>query len=143
MAQLVPELAARRTEIEDAEAKITEFRQGGATDDQMTLLFSGLFNRINTTRTSLISGIARYGLKQQALSEQIDTMGAELREAKAEVASDDYDALDRIEELEDKLRWDTRIYDDRRQSLTFVCESPVLLEQRLFALGRIIAGQLE
>ena len=45
--------------------------------------------------------------------------------------------------VEEKLLWDTRIFDEREQSLTYVCESPVLLEQRLFALAREIMAQLD
>ena len=44
--------------------------------------------------------------------------------------------------MEDKLRWDTRIYQDRQKSLTYVCESPVILEQRAFAVARMIAAEL-
>jgi hypothetical protein len=39
--------------------------------------------------------------------------------------------------------WDMRLYEDRRDSLTYLCEQPVLLEQRAFALARAIAGHLE
>ena len=34
--------------------------------------------------------------------------------------------------------WDTRIFTERQQMLTAVCESPVLLERRLFELARAI-----
>jgi len=44
--------------------------------------------------------------------------------------------------LSEQLNWDTRVYDEREQSLRYVCETPVLLEQRLFALGRHIAEHL-
>ena len=37
---------------------------------------------------------------------------------------------------------DQRIFTDRQQSLSHVCETPVILEQRAFALGRAIAGHL-
>jgi hypothetical protein len=50
--------------------------------------------------------------------------------------------FDRIEELEDTLAWETRIFRDRAQSLTYVCETPVLLEQRAFAIARLIAARL-
>ena len=40
------------------------------------------------------------------------------------------------------LDWDQRIFTERQQSLTYVCETPVILEQRAFALGRIIAAQV-
>jgi hypothetical protein len=39
--------------------------------------------------------------------------------------------------------WDVRIYDDRHSSLSYLCEQPVLLEQRAFALARTIVDQLE
>ena len=44
--------------------------------------------------------------------------------------------------LEEQQLWDTRIYDEREQSLVFVCEQPVLLEQRLFRIGREIMAHL-
>jgi hypothetical protein len=47
--------------------------------------------------------------------------------------------MDRIEALQDGLAWETRIFKDRAQSLTYVCEAPVLLEQRAFAIGRALA----
>ena len=47
-----------------------------------------------------------------------------------------------IEELEDEIAWETRIYADRRRSITFVCESPVILERRAFAVARIVQEAL-
>ncbi len=48
-----------------------------------------------------------------------------------------------IDETEQQLLWDTRVFDEREQSLSYVCESPVLLEQHLFALARQIMTHLE
>jgi hypothetical protein len=42
--------------------------------------------------------------------------------------------------LRQKLAWDTRIFRERSQSLTYVCETPVLLERRAFELARALAG---
>jgi hypothetical protein len=50
--------------------------------------------------------------------------------------------FDRIDALEEELDWSTRIFKDRQQSLTYVCETPVILEQRAFSLGRSIAALL-
>src|SRR5262249_17912598 len=41
----------------------------------------------------------------------------------------------RIEELTNRVEWDTRIFEERRKTMNFVCEVPVLIEQRLFALA--------
>jgi hypothetical protein len=43
----------------------------------------------------------------------------------------------------ERLQWDLRIFEDRRHSLTYACEVPVLIEQRLFALGREIQNHLD
>ena len=46
--------------------------------------------------------------------------------------------FDTVDKLEEQLDWDERIYRDRAKSLTYVCETPVLLEKRLFALAQIL-----
>ncbi|RYI14311.1 MAG: hypothetical protein EON48_11985, partial [Acetobacteraceae bacterium] len=50
--------------------------------------------------------------------------------------------FEKIDAEEEKLDWDVRIFTDRQAQLTYVCETPVILEQRAFALGRAIAGHL-
>ncbi len=52
----------------------------------------------------------------------------------------DFDAIDAEEEA---LDWDQRILTERQQSLTYVCETPVLLEQRAFALGRALSAHID
>ena len=42
--------------------------------------------------------------------------------------------------MRNTLAWDTRIFKQRAQSLNYVCETPVLLEQRAFAIARALAG---
>ena len=45
--------------------------------------------------------------------------------------------------LTDRVEWDTRIFEERRKTMNFVCEVPVLIEHRLFALARAIQQSLE
>jgi hypothetical protein len=47
-----------------------------------------------------------------------------------------------VQELETRFAWDRRIFEERNQALEFVCETPVLLEQRLFEISRKIQGRL-
>jgi len=42
-----------------------------------------------------------------------------------------------------RVEWDTRIFDERIKTIGYVCEVPVLIEQRLFALARAIQQSLE
>ena len=39
---------------------------------------------------------------------------------------------------QDKLLWDIRVYNDRHQSATYVCEVPTLIEQRIGAIARAV-----
>ena len=45
-------------------------------------------------------------------------------------------------ELANQLAWQTRIFEDRRKSTSYVCEVPVLIEKRLFDLGSAIQDVL-
>ncbi len=43
-----------------------------------------------------------------------------------------------IDKLLNQVDWETRIFEERRKSTSYVCEVPVLIEKRLFELGRVI-----
>ena len=139
VAALVPKLVARRTSLEDAAAAIERFAEsaGPDKDARLTRLFAGVFERINAERSRVVAGIERYARKQKALADRIRQEEAALR-AKPGAAADRT-----AQDLETQLRWDTRIYEERLQALTYVCESPVILEQRAFALAREIQNHLE
>jgi hypothetical protein len=49
----------------------------------------------------------------------------------------------KVDELVSRVEWDTRIFDERSRTIGYVCEVPVLIEQRLFALARAIQQALE
>ncbi|MFK8252157.1 hypothetical protein [Ancylobacter terrae] len=142
VADLVPVLAARRTPIDSATTMIDDFaKQAGAgRNKRLTLLFAGVFDQINTQRSRILSGIERYAQHQVDLSKRIRQDSLDLATAKKDT-SDAGKA--KAVELEKQLLWDTRIYDTRTQAVTAVCESPVILEQRAFALARAIQNAME
>jgi chromosome segregation ATPase len=137
-------LAVRRTSIEEAETLVENFAKAATEnrDERLTHLFHAVFERINSERGQLIAGISRYAGRQSGLAERINSLNEEMivLDAKEDKTNDEYDAL---EELVDKIDWDTRIFDERQQSLTYVCETPVILEKRAFALARIIMNRME
>lgn len=138
IAALADRLEQRRLPMEEAEAEIADFAdEAGA--DQLTALMLAIFNRIEPDRSALIAGIARYGLKQVELSEKIESRRAKMSELEA-AETPNFDAIDAEEEA---LDWDQRIFTERQQSLTYVCETPVILEQRAFAIARAIASHLD
>ncbi len=139
--ELAPRLAARRLELDEAKRLIAVFAEN-ADDTRLSLLFSAVFDIVDSERSRLMGGIGRYSGKQIEAAKAIDGKRDEIAVLRENTADDDFDGLDRIDELEDELVWRTRIYDDRRQSLIYVCESPVLMEKRAFALARMIQEHL-
>lgn len=134
---LAARLEQRRLPLQEAEAEIADFA-AGADDARLTALMVAIMGKIEPDRSALIDGIARYGRSQVEMAKRIEERRAAM--AELEGATDpDFDAIDAAEEA---LDWDQRIFTERQQSLTYVCETPVILEQRAFALGRAIAGHL-
>lgn len=104
--------------------------------EKLATVFAAVLSRINAERGQVIGGISRYAHHQTDLARRISEREDEL--AKLHAIPEDQRDLDKLEELQDAQTWDTRIYRDRAQSLTYVCETPVLLEQRAFAIARTL-----
>jgi hypothetical protein len=132
---LVPRLAARRTPIEEAGKLVAEFA-ANASKTQLVGLFAGLFDSLNGERKRILDGIERYGRKQKQLAERI-------RQAQDELPKWQDDESGKYEELQDQIAWDTRIFEERQKSLTFVCEVPILIERRAFDLAHRIAAAVQ
>ncbi len=138
---LVPRLAARRTPLDEAQSAITEFLAGSATKKTETgkLLFAGLFDTLNAQRASVMGGLERVTRKQREAADRIraDTLALQ---ALQDASPPDQPKID---ELGNQLVWETRIFEDRRRVIKFVCEVPTAIDQRLFALGRTIQQDME
>jgi hypothetical protein len=138
---LVSKLAARRTPLEEAEKAITEFLASSAAEKVTTgkLLFAGLFDTLNAQRSSVLNGLERVTRKQREAADKIrsDTLALQ---ALQDASPPDQP---RIDELSNQLIWETRIFEDRRLVIKFVCEVPTAIDQRLFALGRVIQQEME
>jgi DNA polymerase III alpha subunit len=138
---LVARLAARRTPLDDAQKAISDVITGTESERQKKakLIFAGLFKTLNHERSEVMQGIERYFRKQREFSDQIRSKILQLRELQDRPDPDQ----SRIDELTNRVEWDTRIFEERRKTMNFVCEVPVLIEQRLFALARAIQQSLE
>lgn len=134
---LARHIALRRTTMEEAEARIAEFARGREAP-ALTALAQATFAQIERQRSTVMAGITRYAHRQEALDRDIK----EKRDAFARLEAADPPDFDRIDALEREIDWATRIFRDRQQSLNYVCETPVILEQRAFALLRLIAARL-
>jgi hypothetical protein len=137
----VARLAARRTSLDDAQKTIVDFITGSAAErrQKAKLLFAGLFATLNRERNDVMTGIERFFRQQKTFAEKIRVETFELQNLQ--------DAADRdpgkADELANRVDWDTRIFEERRKTISYACEVPVLIEQRLFALARTIQQSLE
>ncbi len=137
---LVAKTAARRTPLDEAQKEVKGYLASSA--DKATagkILFSGLFDTLNAERSSVMSGLERFTRKQRAAAQKIreDTRALQgLQDASQPDQA-------KIDELSNQVLWETRIFEDRRKVVRYVCDVPTTIDQRLFALGRVIQQELE
>lgn len=146
-AQLARKLASRRTELTDVDGLLDEFVKDISDKDErdkrLTRVFAGVFEVINSERNTVVNGIVRYAQGQQRLAKRIREEAdkvSEMRDGPAEDATKV--ATKEGSDLETAFNWDRRIFDERNKSVTYVCEVPTLLEQRLGELARKIQAKL-
>jgi hypothetical protein len=139
VADLGTALSLRRVDMAQAEQLVAEFVASHGRDPaMMTAVFERVFDRLAQRRSRIISGIGDYSLSQIALAERIESARTEM-DSLMQGTDPDYD---RVDALEEQVDWDERIYTDRQRSLTYVCETPVLLEQRLYAISKLLQAAL-
>jgi hypothetical protein len=137
---LVAKLSARRTPMDEAEKLVAEFLSSSS--DKTTagkLLFAGLFDSLNAQRSSVMNGLERSTRKQRAEADRIRSDTIALQALQSGTSPDQV----KVDELGNQLTWETRIFEDRRRVVKFVCEVPTAIDQRLFALGRAIQQDMD
>lgn len=141
VAELVAKLAARRIPLEQAQKDVADFLTGTAEEKTRKgkLLFAGLFDTLNAQRTSVMNGLERVMRKQREAVDKVrgDTIALQ------EMHSGPNPDQAKVEEMTNQLNWETRIFEDRRRVMKFVCEVPTAIDQRLFALAREIQQDME
>lgn len=128
----------RRIDVPEIAPHVAAFTERFGNDPALLgAVFEMTFDKLARQRRAIIKGIEEYSLKQIDLSDRIETTRTEM----ARLMDAENPDFDRVDALEVQLDWDERIYTDRQRSLTYVCETPVLLEQRLFAIAQMLAAQ--
>ena len=116
---LVSKLAARKTPLEDAKQAITEFLAGSTAEKTETgkLLIAGLFETLNAQRNSVLNGLERVTRKQRETADKVRTDTLALQALQGASPPDQ----PKIDELSNQLIWETRIFEDRRRVIGYVC----------------------
>jgi hypothetical protein len=140
-AALAQTLASRRTSLDDVDGILDAFvaKAGAEKDRRLTNVFAGVLELVNNERDRVLDGIDRYARGQQRLAARIrgeaGTLGQATDSPMTEVPA-------AMKDVASAVKWDTRIFDERRRSLTYVCEVPVILEKRVFEIGRKVQDRL-
>ncbi|MFA3916368.1 hypothetical protein [Ruegeria hyattellae] len=135
VAELADALALRRVELDDLRPQVAAFADRHNGDPiVLGLVFDRVFTGLSKRRTRIISGIGEFSLGQIGLAEQIDRVRGEMDAALAAEPPD----YDKVDQLEEQLDWDQLIYSDRQRSITYLCETPQIIERRLFAIAQML-----
>jgi len=140
-AELARKLASRRTPLAEADGLIDDFAASAGADKsvRLTRVFAGVLDLINSERDRVITGVVRYARGQTRLAEKVR---AEADKISDEQESKDVSSPQALDEAQSGLKWDKRIFDERSHALSYVCETPILLERRVFEIARKIQQRL-
>jgi predicted nucleic acid-binding Zn-ribbon protein len=140
VADLVQTIAPRREPLDQAQAKIHDFAQhlGEQKQAKLLALLAGLFTVLDQERGSVMSGLDRFGARQKQLA-------AEIRGDETKLWHDQNDPkadATAVNHLTEQVKWEFQVFQDRRQAISYACDVPSKIEQRLFALARDIQQEL-
>ncbi|SFB14268.1 hypothetical protein SAMN03159496_01950 [Rhizobium sp. NFR07] len=137
ISEMVEELAARRMPLPEAQERIKAYRDTLPPEQRplrTAMLIQGLFDKMNGERSHVISGIARYAHRQRDMASELRRESSALDVLRNKSGADGNEIAVRTE----RLTFQTRIFQERVHSLTYVCEVPTLIEQRLYALVKTL-----
>ena len=140
VADLTAKMAERRVPIADVEQAIADFKaKAGAEDAKLLRAFAAAFEDLSQQRSQILDGLERFGRKQRAMagriraeSEAVQKTADQNRDGQAPSGAD----------TQERLQWDIRVFDDRRQTIAYVCETPTLIEQRIGEIARAVQKAL-
>lgn len=135
--EVVEEVSARRMPLAEAQQQVKDFAAGLPADaarERLAMLVQGLFEHMDHERSEIISGIGRYARHQIELAARLRKEASEVDAMRGKPDAN----VNEIAARTDRLTWETRVFEERVQSLTYVCEVPTLIEQRLYGLAKTI-----
>jgi hypothetical protein len=138
VAALARHLSQRRVTPGQAEQEIRAFAGAAGTrrHEQLLALEAGLFTTLAAERSAVIEGLDRYGRRQKELASEVR---ADLEALRDPQASDP----NQLHALQQKVEWETRLFEQRRQSIGVACDVPARIEQRLSVLTNIVQPLVE
>lgn len=137
---LVTKIMPRRVPLSETEKIISDFaaKHKNNLKTQLEQSFLALLAETNKVRSEIIGGIGKFSKRQKTFSKRIVENRRKIAELeKKDIAGTLTKEEDKqLAKIEQQADWDIRIHEEREKSLEYVCESPVILEQRLFAISQ-------
>jgi hypothetical protein len=140
LAELVQVMTQRRVPLEQAEERIRAFAVQAGEQKRQKLLqaLNAAFSVLDADRSSVIAGLDRFGARQKELAAVLREDNEKLRVMQADPALKPADINDMVQ----RVTWEAEVFQDRRQAISYACDVPAKIEQRLFALARTIQDAL-
>jgi len=139
VADLVHSIAQRREPLEQAQDQVKAFAQQPDKQQKLLALLAGLFSVLDQERGAVIAGLDRFGSRQKELAAGIRDDNDKLRQMQADSTADPA----AVGQMVQRVAWEAEVFQDRRQALSYACDVPGKIEQRLFALARTIQQDLQ
>ncbi len=141
VADLATKMSQRRVPIEEVEKAIAEFKTkaGGEADAKLLRAFGAAFEDLTRQRSEIIDGLDRFGRKEHEMADRIraendavQKAADQNKNAQAQPADDSFQ----------RLEWDIRVFDDQRRTVSYVCDTPALIERRIGTIARAVQQAL-
>lgn len=135
---------ARETPSEEGLERVHEFilqlanQPDEEREERLTLLFAGLFERINRERSRAIERTRSAARGQVKRLDRLTELVDELEGQRASSGGEGKD----VDRLRQELHWEKRTFQKRQQLLPVLCEKPYLLEEELSRMVRMIRAEL-
>lgn len=144
---LIEPLVSRRIPLTEADTKLKAYAASvpaGDRDAKLTLLFAGIYDKFNIKRRAIMSGLEKFLHTQRDRAADIETQGTALGELQTKVDADanDTKAAADLAAAQDKFDWASRIFQERQNNIPVACEIPVLYEQRIYEVAKLIRAQM-
>lgn len=144
---LIEPLVGRRQPLSEAETMIKTYAASlpaADRDAKLTLLFAGIFDKFTISRRAVMNGLEKFLHNQRDRAADIESQGTALGELQAKVDADasDSKAASDLAAAQDKFDWASRIFQERQNTIPVACEVPVLYEQRIYEVAKLIRAQM-
>ena len=141
VAALAAKMAQRRTPVEEVKSSIAAFRdkQGPEAKDKLLGAFAIAFDSLTDQRSKILEGLERFGRRQREMGDQIRQENDALQKAVDAAHGQPGPEQDQVQK---RLDWDLRVFNDRRQTIAYVCETPAGIEQRIGEIARAVHDAL-